>query len=206
MAEKTGINLYYSYLDDEFAELSLEEIGALTVAILANDCGKEIREDAIELINSDRFYRTLLSSMDGKTKRATKKWKEVNERFENSKAIKAIMKEYDCTEKEAIEILNMKKGKEESNNKKSNTQPKAQKTSSNKKKKIIYEFEDDIRMTAEYEEQYENNIMNDKDFLELTKIFDYKTLMEAIKMGNLDGWKKHYSEYISEFEEEGVPI
>ena len=93
MKDKTGMNLYYDYLDNEFAELSLEEIGALCIGALSFDCGQELRPDAVEVINRDRMMKTLYKTICGKTKRATGKWYEMQERLTKASIIKEIMEE-----------------------------------------------------------------------------------------------------------------
>ena len=104
MKDKTGMNLYYDYLDNEFAELSLEEIGALCIGALSFDCGQELRPDAVEVINRDRMMKTLYKTICGKTKRATGKWYEMQERLTKASIIKEIMEDENVSKEEA-EIL-----------------------------------------------------------------------------------------------------
>lgn len=104
MKQKTGIILYYDYLENEFADLTLEEIGALCVAALAKDQNKEIREDAVKQIEKDRMMKTVYKVIAGKTARATKQWYEWKNRVTKSQKIKEIMQKYNCSEEEAKQI------------------------------------------------------------------------------------------------------
>ena len=94
MTTKKSLVIYYSYEDEEFAELTLEEIGALILGCMAYDQNKEIRKDAKKIIENNRTVRTIFRSLKGKTGRATEKWHDENNRREEGKLIKNIMDEY----------------------------------------------------------------------------------------------------------------
>lgn len=83
--EKKGMTLFYNYLDNEFKELSYEQVGKLVVGLLYSDSGRGVPSDVQEDIHSDLITRILFSVMKDKTERATQKWYEINERFKKSR-------------------------------------------------------------------------------------------------------------------------
>ena len=202
MAEKTGINLYYDYLDNEFIELSLEEIGAITIAILATDCKKEIRDDAQKVINSDRMLRTLFNTMSGKTKRATKKWHDMDKRFEKSRAIKSIMEGTGCSEEEAKKIYEYgikttqdnKEKKEPIQEEKKNVPEKWRSLYRKepfgpdyKTRKLV--FPDGEIIYAHYEKFNEPNVYTQEELEQEVKLYEDKTpVKDKIADLNKCGW------------------
>lgn len=210
MADKTGINLYYDYLDNEFAELTLEEVGALTLAILATDDNREIREDARQLICKERFLRTLLSTMNGKTSRATNKWHEINGRFEESRAIKKIMEQQGCSEEEAKKIYF---GGNTSGKAKNGTQAvqAVEKEDIPDKWKSLYRTEkfgtghsvrdlmflDGEVIKAHFEIANAKNVISQADFTEIEKkIGDVELMKDVVAIANKEGWKEHWETYL----------
>ena len=80
-SNKKATILYYSYENEEFIDLTLEEIGAICMGLLAIDQNKEIREDAFKVIENDRTLKLAFREMTGKTKRATENWHLTAEKY-----------------------------------------------------------------------------------------------------------------------------
>ena len=206
MKEKTGIVLYYTYEDEEFKDLTLEEIGALCLGCLAADRNKKIRSDAQKVIEGDRTVKTVFREMKSKTNRATEKWYDVQRGFQTSKEIKEIMQELDCDYEKAKEILKERK----------NTPPPQQ-------TKIEEEIEDlfiqyDLHKEAEEDmftesvsllflRENANNLPNEENWENLKTQFTNEKLRRSVELGNKDKWEKPYDYYQEEIEnEEEYPI
>lgn len=200
MKDKTGMNLYYDYLDNEFAELSLEEIGALCIGALSFDCGQELRPDAVEVINRDRMMKTLYKTICGKTKRATGKWYEMQERLTKASIIKEIMEDENVSKEEA-EIL-YKQRYETPKADKSNPEPSEPEIDiSVPEVKVLrdwFTFDDDKHVTIEYTEDKKKNVPTVKDIQEAQQEHDDDFIIRVLNLGNQKKWECDFWDIVDE--------
>lgn len=205
MKDKTGMNLYYDYLDNEFAELSLEEIGALCIGALSFDCGQELRPDAVEVINRDRMMKTLYKTICGKTKRATGKWYEMQERLTKASIIKEIMEDENISKEEA-EILYKQRyeipKKDIPESQKGKPEPSEPKNESpNSEVKVLrdwFTFDDDKHVTIEYAEDEKENIPTVKDIQEAQQEHDDDFIIRVLNLGNQKKWECDFWDIVDE--------
>ncbi len=205
MKDKTGMNLYYDYLDNEFAELSLEEIGALCIGALSFDCGEELRQDAVEVINRDRMMKTLYKTICGKTKRATGKWYEMQERLTKASIIKEIMEEENISKEEA-EILYKQRyeipEKDIPESQKGKPEPSEPKNESPKNEvKVLrdwFTFDDDKHVTIEYAEDKKENVPTVKDIQEAQQEHDDDFIIRVLNLGNQKKWECDFWDIVDE--------
>ena len=205
MKDKTGMNLYYDYLDNEFAELSLEEIGALCIGALSFDCGQELRPDAVEVINRDRMMKTLYKTICGKTKRATGKWYEMQERLTKASIIKEIMEDENVSKEEA-EILYKQRyetpKKDIPESQKGKPEPSEPKNESpNSEVKVLrdwFTFDDDKHVTIEYAEDEKENIPTVKDIQEAQQEHDDDFIIRVLNLGNQKKWECDFWDIVDE--------
>lgn len=205
MKDKTGMNLYYDYLDNEFAELSLEEIGALCIGALSFDCGQELRPDAVEVINRDRMMKTLYKTICGKTKRATGKWYEMQERLTKASIIKEIMEDENISKEEA-EILYKQRyeipKKDIPESKKGKPEPSEPKNESPKSEvKVLrdwFTFDDDKHVTIEYAEDKKKNVPTVKDIQEAQQEHDDDFIIRVLNLGNQKKWECDFWDIVDE--------
>ena len=205
MKDKTGMNLYYDYLDNEFAELSLEEIGALCIGALSFDCGQELRPDAVEVINRDRMMKTLYKTICGKTKRATGKWYEMQERLTKASIIKEIMEDENISKEEA-EILYKQRyeipKKDIPESQKGKPEPSEPKNESpNSEVKVLrdwFTFDDDKHVTIEYAEDKKENVPTVKDIQEAQQEHDDDFIIRVLNLGNQKKWECDFWDIVDE--------
>ena len=202
MKDKTGMNLYYDYLDNEFAELSLEEIGALCIGALSFDCGQELRPDAVEVINRDRMMKTLYKTICGKTKRATGKWYEMQERLTKASIIKEIMEEENVSKEEA-EVLYKQRyetpKKDMPESPKGKPEPKNESPKSEVKVlRDWFTFDDEKHVTIEYTEDKKENVPTVKDIQEVQQDRDDDFIIRALNLGNQKKWECDFWDIVDE--------
>ena len=213
MKDKTGMNLYYDYLDNEFAELSLEEIGALCIGALSFDCGQELRPDAVEVISRDRMMKTLYKTICGKTKRATGKWYEMQERLTKSAIIREIMEEEKVSKEEAETLY--KQRYEKANPEKTEKAKMDIPIPEPPKKEVKmlrewFSFDDDKKVIVEYAEDKKANIPTVKDITDAQQEQTDDFIIEVLNLGNKRKWETDFWDLYDElaflkFTEQNTP-
>lgn len=200
MKDKTGMNLYYDYLDNEFAELSLEEIGALCIGALSFDCGQELRPDAVEVINRDRMMKTLYKTICGKTKRATGKWYEMQERLTKASIIKEIMEDENVSKEEA-EILYKQRYETPKKDIPESQKGKPEPSEPKNEFKVLrdwFTFDDDKHVTIEYAEDKKENVPTVKDIQEAQQEHDDDFIIRVLNLGNQKKWECDFWDIVDE--------
>ena len=200
MKDKTGMNLYYDYLDNEFAELSLEEIGALCIGALSFDCGQELRPDAVEVINRDRMMKTLYKTICGKTKRATGKWYEMQERLTKASIIKEIMEDENVSKEEA-EILYKQRYETPKKDIPESQKGKPEPSEPKNEVKVLrdwFTFDDDKHVTIEYAEDKKKNVPTVKDIQEAQQEHDDDFIIRVLNLGNQKKWECDFWDIVDE--------
>lgn len=202
MKDKAGIVLYYSYENEEFKDLTLEEIGALCIGCLAVDRNRKIRSDAQKVIEGDRTVKTVFREMKSKTQRATEKWWDVQRGFQTSKEIKEIMQELNCEYETAKEILKSRK--------KDNPTPPPKTDEEIEDLFIQYdlhkEAEEDMfteSVSLLFLRENAANLPTEEDWENIKVGFDNERLRKLVELGNKDKWEKHFTVYQDEIENEG---
>ena len=200
MKDKTGMNLYYDYLDNEFAELSLEEIGALCIGALSFDCGQELRPDAVEVINRDRMMKTLYKTICGKTKRATGKWYEMQERLTKASIIKEIMEDENISKEEA-EILYKQRYETPKKDIPESQKGKPEPSEPKNEVKVLrdwFTFDDDKHVAIEYAENKIENVPTVKDIQEAQQEHDDDFIIRVLNLGNQKKWECDFWDIVDE--------
>ena len=200
MKDKTGMNLYYDYLDNEFAELSLEEIGALCIGALSFDCGQELRPDAVEVINRDRMMKTLYKTICGKTKRATGKWYEMQERLTKASIIKEIMEDENISKEEA-ELLYKQRYETPKKDIPESQKGKPEPSEPKNEVKVLrdwFTFDDDKHVTIEYAEDKKKNVPTVKDIQEAQQEHDDDFIIRVLNLGNQKKWECDFWDIVDE--------
>ena len=200
MKDKTGMNLYYDYLDNEFAELSLEEIGALCIGALSFDCGQELRPDAVEVINRDRMMKTLYKTICGKTKRATGKWYEMQERLTKASIIKEIMEDENVSKEEA-EILYKQRYETPKKDIPESQKGKPEPSEPKNEVKVLrdwFTFDDDKHVAIEYAENKIENVPTVKDIQEAQQEDDDDFIIRVLNLGNQKKWECDFWDIVDE--------
>lgn len=200
MKDKTGMNLYYDYLDNEFAELSLEEIGALCIGALSFDCGQKLRPDAVEIINRDRMMKTLYKTICGKTKRATSKWYEMQERLTKASIIKEIMEDENVSKEEA-ELLYKQRYEIPKKDIPESQKGKPEPSEPKNEVKVLrdwFTFDDDKHVAIEYAENKKENVPAVKDIQEAQQEHDDDFIIRVLNLGNQKKWECGFWDIVDE--------
>lgn len=197
--DKTALSLYYTFRTEEFSELTFEEIGILTMALLELDETGNINEEVFNKINEKPLLRVLFKEMSSKVKRASEKWYEIQQRFEKARLKKKAKNDGKTDEEILREIHEQNKYKTE-------------KIESNEE--VIYSSPNgDEFFQKEYDENYifksfsyknldiafygkKGNIP--KKISELTQGLKDKTEEEILmgwSYGNSEMWEKGWKEY-----------
>lgn len=106
---RKGIKLYIDYFENEFAEVSDEELGILIRGLYQYDQNQKLDEQYSEKINSNILLKTLFKILMKNNDRAVAEWNRRREYYaekDKQKRIKEIMKMEDCSFEDAADIYN----------------------------------------------------------------------------------------------------
>jgi hypothetical protein len=101
-----------------------------------------------------------------------------------------------------LNLQNYYDNKKDEDNEKDETTKKPKKPAKIKKEKRTFKFEDGTEMAAFYEKSNEANLFTEEEFEDLKIGLNQDMLLKIIKLGNLDGWKCDYQEYLAKVENE----
>ncbi len=202
---RKGIKLYIDYFENEFAEISDEELGILIRGLYQYDQYKELNSEYSEKINKDILLKTLFKILMKNNDRAVAEWDRKRKYYaekDKQKKIKEIMKSEDCSYEEALDIYNFMQPEQPKAKAKDKTVPK---TKSNLHNFNIFgipfsfEYSSNTHFTNE---QLENEFSNIKEFLEFDEVMFINIVNDTFAIASSDNFKKTIKEYCSEIRKE----
>ena len=188
--EKQGNICYREWFDTLHDEYTLEEAGAILLALMFYDGTggtQPLPKDLADMIDKDRATRSIFRTYMEKTAAGTRDWinkhklKYTPDKEETKPAKSAVKANTEATEEDEDE---------------EDDEEYIQYTLPTGEGALDYQM-----INILYVEENKENIPTEQELINTVECFNLEEVLNLVKMGNKDKWNSHYVEYLGVYEE-----